>query len=181
MLNQSVFSSNSMLRNDTPASPSQTTSPTHDSSNNQRRLALATGLPIGVLVLLGLALFFVYYRRKRQRRRSVDLIEDAHRQQVLPFITLSSPVTVTSKHTHPLLRSVAPLSLDPFASPEMDSMTMPPPYEDHLPDRGGSAPSTQLSNQRVDASSTQLPDQAVSAPSTSKGNEGTRDTLFALS
>ena len=157
MLNQSVFSSNSVLRTDNATSPNQTPPPTHGSSNNQRRLALATGLPVGVLVLIGLALFFIYYRRKRQRRRSVDLIEDAHRQQVLPFITSGSPVTVTSKHTRLVLLPVTPLSLDPFGSPEMDSMTMPPPYEDHLPDRG------------------------VGAPSTSKGNEGTRDTLFILS
>ena len=151
-----------MLRTDNPTSPNQTPpnqtpSPTHDSSNNQRRLALATGIPIGVLVLLGLALFFVYYRRKRQRRRSVDLSEDAHRQQAHPLITSSSPVTVTSKHTRPVLLPVTPLSPDPFGSPEMDSMTMPPPYEDHLPDRG------------------------VGAPSMSKGNEGARDTLFTLS
>ena len=181
-----LFSSNSVLRTDNPTSPNQTPpnqtpSPTHDSSNNQRRLALATGIPIGVLVLLGLALFFVYYRRKRQRRRSVDLIEDAHRLQGLPFIASGSSVAVTSKHTRPVLRSVAPLSLDPFGSPDMDSMTMPPPYEDHLPNRGVSAPSTQRSSQRVDTSSSQLSDQGVSAPSTSKRNEGTRDTLFALS
>ena len=170
-----------MLRTDNPTSPTQTSSPTPDSSNNQRRLALATGIPIGVLVLLGLALLFVYYRRKRQRRRSVDLIADAHRLQGLPFITSGSSVTFTSKHTRPVLQSVAPQSLDPFWSPDMDSMTMPPPYEDHIPNRGGGASSTQRSNRRAEASSTQPPDQAVSAPSASKGNEDTRGTLFALS
>ena len=55
------------------------------SDNQSRRLALAIGLPIGILGLGCIVLFIILYRRKRRHRLSLDLTQDPHPWQSLPF------------------------------------------------------------------------------------------------
>ena len=95
-------------------------------------------------MLVGLVLFLIFRRRRRQRRRSVDLIEDTHQLQGIPFIVPDSSSMVSPKQGRPVLPPI-PLSgsnTAPFGSPEMTTVTMPPPYEDHIQDHGTNTPST---------------------------------------
>ena len=134
---------NSILHTEDPTTPDQASVSTPNnapSSNVQsRRLALAIGLPIGILVLASLVLFLFLRRRKRQRRISIDLTQDTDLMQSLPFIMPGHSLTVPPKQGP---ASPAHSSADQFGSPETTSVSMPPPYEEHLPDNGVDAPRT---------------------------------------
>jgi hypothetical protein len=74
---------------------------------------------------------------------SVDLIEDAPKVQILPFVMPGRFFSVRQKQAQPVMSSEPPppptgtgaaytaLShVDPSGSPEMNAVTMPPPYEE---------------------------------------------------
>jgi hypothetical protein len=162
----SGYSSNSILRNeDASALPSDstitneapvTTSGNVSSSGNwSSRLALAIGLPIGVLGLGCVVLFLIFYRRRKRRyRASRDLIQNVHQHQNLSGVIPDPSLAVYRKGAQPVLpyapttstASTADLvySLSPrvesLGSPEMTNMSSPPPYDDSLQDGGASAP-----------------------------------------
>ena len=102
------------------------------SFNQSGRLALAIGLPIGVLLLACVLLFLFLYRRKRQRSTYLDLQNtpdlwsppSAIPGPPLPGYRNQAPPSVrTSMHTGPVYTVSSHVA-------ETTTVTMPPPYED---------------------------------------------------
>jgi hypothetical protein len=143
-------SSNSILRNEDASALVTIPDIVSSSDNQSSRLALAIGLPIGVLGLGCIVLLLILYRRKWRRRPFPNLTQSLHQWQILR----SDPSPPTrQKREQPELRPtssalhISPVStrsthVESLGLPEMSDTSVPPPYEDYLQANGASEPPT---------------------------------------